>query len=181
MEDFGQKQLEEEYKQTFLRFNEAAAMANATGVPIPDELVEEMNDQRARVIAGKEAIKKSKQGPPATPQGTLRPEGPLALNLLKSQPKPKRIVPGVDVVTLENYPPPALGMMQAGNIPLNAPVLDAYAVDSTELGGVVLLPKIDGLSKGAAYTLFQQTGEHLGVFQDEGSAMEYLMSFKRKK
>lgn len=181
---FELKVMEEELKQDFLRFTEAAQMEAATGVPIPQEIVDNYNNKRVIVDKAKDDLTRKVQGPPSTPQGNVRPEGPLVLNLLGEQPKPKVVVPGVDVKTLEGYPPPALGMLNAGNVAIEWTDRDAYLIDVPEDGGVVLIPKVDSMGKKLtlreAQHLYNTSANHMGIFADKNSAEDYLKKLRKR-
>ena len=178
------KQMEDELKQDFLRLTEAGNMAQVTGVPVPQELYDNYNAKRVVVDKAKDDLTRKWQGPPSTPQGTVRPEGPLVLKLLGDRPKPKVVVPGVDVKTLEGYPPPALGMLTAGNTALEWTGKDAYLFESPEDGGIVLIPKInslgDKLTLQQSVHLYNTSANHMGIFADKNSAEDYLKKLRGK-
>ena len=178
------KMMEDELKQDFLRLTEAGNMAQVTGQPVPQELYDTYNAKRVVVDKAKEDMTRRVQGPPSTPQGNVRPEGPLALNLLGDRPKPKVVVPGVDVKTLEGYPPPALGMLSAGNVAIEWTNKDAYLLDMPEDGGIVLIPKVDSMGKPLTFReaqhLYETSANHMGIFADKNSAEDYLKKLRGK-
>jgi hypothetical protein len=178
-ENFGLEQQKFEVKQSFLRYTEAAAHSQATGIPIPQDIVDDYNNQRAAVDKREDELAKKRQGPIDNSPEKVRPEGPLVLNLLREQHKRQVVVPGVDVKTLEGYPPPALGMISAGNIPIAGSVKDVYLLKIPEDGGFVIVPRF-GTEKEALHK-YNTTPDHLGIFADENSANAYIKSLKGKR